>query len=299
MLDNIPSQIQVNFNAATVVLGLMPTLLSSIGPSGAEIALLGFYRPVLGVLISMGAPAVWPSRLGEYSPPESVLGASHARREGALVLRIRPGYGPFLMSALEYALVVSAVGNVVQTSLELGRKSILAWGCTTTFGPFLWVMLACGVHLVAAVSFRFARGMKQQGRNADLGVVDGRRDREQRLRQKLARLRRGSVMFLRMLRRQVEKEMMLCVEQEIGEYDIDAPIPLLAVLGNVIAGCAGFVHLTFGIIIFSSLLFVSVWDVMNSILWRYVLSSVVCRLILVVEIAGLRRDRRETMTTVL
>jgi hypothetical protein len=278
MLDNIPSQIQVNFNAATVVLGLMPTLLSSIGPSSAEIALLGFYGPVLGFLISMGAPAVWPGRLGEYSPPENVLGTLHARRGGVLVLRIGPGYGQFLMSALEYALVIGAVGNVVQTSLELGRKSVLAWGCTTTFGPFLWAMLACGVHLVAAVSFRFARGVKQQGRNADLGAVDRRRDREQRLRHGLERLRRGSVMFLRMLRGQVEKDMTLCAEQEIGEYDINAPIPPLAVLGNVVAGCAGFVHLTFGIIIFSSLLFVSVWDVMNSILWRYVLSSIVCRL---------------------
>jgi len=49
-----------------------------------------------------------------------------------LILRVRPRWVPFL-SALEYALVVGAVGNVVQMSLELGRKSILACGVLYDF----------------------------------------------------------------------------------------------------------------------------------------------------------------------
>lgn len=66
--------------------------------------------------------------------------------------------------------------------------------------------------------------------------------------------------------------------------------PRIAVLLAVVAGAMSFVHVTFGIIIFSSLQFVSVWDVLNNILWRYVASSAVCRLLLIMEILGLRTN---------
>lgn len=46
-------------------------------------------------------------------------------------------------------LVAGAVFNVVWTSLELDRNSILRCGCTTNFGPLLWNLLAGVVHLVA------------------------------------------------------------------------------------------------------------------------------------------------------
>lgn len=65
MLDAIASDIAANFNSATVVLGLMPTLLVTIGPSIVEMAGLSSYRPLLGFLIALGEPAIWPTGLLE------------------------------------------------------------------------------------------------------------------------------------------------------------------------------------------------------------------------------------------
>lgn len=60
--------------SANVVLGLMPALVTSIGPSVAEISLLSAHYPLLSFLISLGAPAtIWPARIFEYVHPTDAL----------------------------------------------------------------------------------------------------------------------------------------------------------------------------------------------------------------------------------
>lgn len=51
----------------------------------------------------------------------------------------------------------------------------------------------------------------------------------------------------------------------------------------------GFIHIAFGILVFSSVQFVSVWDVMNKIIIRYLGSTFATRMILLIEIGGLRQ----------
>lgn len=41
----------------------------------------------------------------------------------------------------------------------------------------------------------------------------------------------------------------------------------------------------------SILVFVSVWDIFGSILWRLILSTLAARVILIIEIAGLRASQ--------
>lgn len=86
MFDTIASDIAANFNSAIVVLGLMPTLLATIGPSIAEMAVLSSYRPFLCFLIALGAPAIWPTRLLEYGNPVRVLGSSGREARGVSTL---------------------------------------------------------------------------------------------------------------------------------------------------------------------------------------------------------------------
>jgi hypothetical protein len=74
ILNHITSDWQANLNSAGVILGIMPTLLSGIGPSIAETSLLSAHRPFLSLLISMGAPAIWPTRIFKYNNPIHVLG---------------------------------------------------------------------------------------------------------------------------------------------------------------------------------------------------------------------------------
>lgn len=53
---------QPDMLAATVILGLMPTIISYIGPTVEEISLVPLHRPFFTLLIASGAPAVHPIR---------------------------------------------------------------------------------------------------------------------------------------------------------------------------------------------------------------------------------------------
>jgi hypothetical protein len=273
----IASDITTNFNSATVVLGFMPTLLATIGPSIAEMAVLSSYRPFLGFLIALGAPANWPTRLLEYNYPARVLGSSGNEARGVLlVVHIAPRFKWTVapISALQYILAAAAVVNVAWTSVELGRRSILSWGCTTTFGPLLWTSLAGVVHLVAVASFVCVRKGAYSKELQKNGEDFESRSATSKIGRRLAGM--------------MTSEVTIYVEQRLHEDDENARVPPIAVVSNVLAGCGGFVHLVFGTIIFSSLLFVSVWDALNHILTRYNISAIVCRLIVVIEVAGLR-----------
>lgn len=86
----------------------------------------------------------------------------------------------------------------------------------------------------------------------------------------------------------MKSEVTMCAEQRLHQDNENARVPPIAVVGNVLAGCGGYVRLVFGTIIFSSILFVSVWDALNHILTRYIISVIVCGLILVIKVADLR-----------
>ena len=49
-----------------------------------------------------------------------------------------------------------------------------------------------------------------------------------------------------------------------------------------------FCHVTFKIIIFSSLQFITIEDVFKRVLSQYVVSSAACRLLLIIEMSGLK-----------
>lgn len=62
----------MNYQAASVIMGLTPTLLASLGPSVAEASLLSTHRPLLSLLsflISLGAPVVYPMRVFDFTDP--------------------------------------------------------------------------------------------------------------------------------------------------------------------------------------------------------------------------------------
>ena len=58
LLQNIPGTVQSNFNSAQILLGLLPTILVYLGPTIAEVAALSTYRPVLATLLALASPAI-------------------------------------------------------------------------------------------------------------------------------------------------------------------------------------------------------------------------------------------------
>lgn len=84
-------------------------------------------------------------------------------------------------------------------------------------------------------------------------------------------------------------EFRICANRDISPLsDRPTEVPLTAIFLNTAAGGLAFVHILGGTAVFSSLQFVSMANALDPILWRLVLSALVCRLILVVELAGLR-----------
>jgi hypothetical protein len=78
----------------SILLGLIPTILSVLGFSVAKMALLHIQRPLLSVLLSLGTPADYPERFLIWKDP---LRANEPHT-GARVIRAFPhemGY-PYL-----------------------------------------------------------------------------------------------------------------------------------------------------------------------------------------------------------
>ncbi|KAI3390845.1 hypothetical protein diail_8548 [Diaporthe ilicicola] len=270
--DGLTTDQQLNFQSAGIVLGILPTLMSSIGVSISETALLSAHRPVLSLLLSLAAPAIWPTRLFEYNSPADLL----ATGPGKLELRRVGPWKAGLLSLLEYACAIAAVVNTFLLSWDMGNKTILSWGCTTVVGPLLWTSLATVLHAMSALSYNMVvwQLRKSSGMQQDRGPT------------------------WRRLQSVMCAEFTPCANQEVPTQVVQRgkdSIPARAVVLHIIAGCASFVHLAFGTIIFSSLLFISVWDVLNRILWRFVLATFVARLILIVEVAGLRASNIDCM----
>jgi hypothetical protein len=64
LLSTVSESAKGDMASASVLLGLTPSILSSLGPTLAEVSLLSLRRPILAILISLGSPAIYPSRLG-------------------------------------------------------------------------------------------------------------------------------------------------------------------------------------------------------------------------------------------
>ena len=62
-----------DMSAATVLLGLLPTMLSLFGCTVEEIGILGLRRPSLVFLLGAGSSAIWPFSSFRASDPRAVL----------------------------------------------------------------------------------------------------------------------------------------------------------------------------------------------------------------------------------
>lgn len=297
ILRSVSSDWQANYNSANIILGLMPTLLSSIGPSFAEISLLSSHRPLLSFLISMGASAIWPNRIFEYIHPTEAL--SQGRRS-LRTSKMHP-WPAAMLSLGQYIVAVGAMVNVMTTSIGVGRNSILAFGCTTTFAPLLWSTLPSAIHLVSVISYLIARKValrrtstEQLPQEVESSETQENPDQTQSKNIQAATSRTPQRRFHRVclswFRDAWLSEFTICANHKPHDCQDKTAVPRISILLAVAAGLMNFCHVTFGVIIFSSLQLISVEDTFKEILWRYIVSSTACRLLLIIEMSGLRAN---------
>ena len=132
--------------SASVGLGIMPTILTFLGSSTTETALLSRRRPLLSFLIACGSPAVNPLPTFIYQDPVVGLKA----REGRLLPRFFPGLSTFqaiIIVLAEYVLILAAIANVIASNYFMGIWTINTVACPNNFLPILWVGLTVLIHL--------------------------------------------------------------------------------------------------------------------------------------------------------
>ena len=176
-----------------------------------------------------------------------------------------------VLSAGEYLLVSLALVNILWVSYELQLRTVLAWKCLP-FMPVVWALLPCVIHLLAAWTFNHSavmRRVKLERRTDSLGQRDGWGTR---------------------LWRWARTEFVLCADQE-DRMLVDTEPEVLTVTLNWLATVMGSIHVIFGIVVFAGLLFISLLDA-SIVAVRYMVSILVCRLVLKFEISGARGTTR-------
>ena len=259
------------------MLSIQPTLLATLGPRIAEVSLLSTHRPFLSFLLSIGAPSVWPTRIFTYDDPATCVG----RGVNRIDVGPQPLWRARLLSVAQYVLVIASIANLFQVSIELGSQTVLSWACTLDYGLLAWALVPLAIHLIAAASYNFE--IRSAEKHIRKEVQNGDTPRSPLVRSMTFLHKRAELSWL-------AKEFTICANQPKGLESLlkEKKMSSKAVFLNCVASLMAFFHLLFGTMLFSSLVFIAVWDIMNSILWRYLLSTAVCRLVLLVELAGMR-----------
>lgn len=139
--------------SATFLLGLMPTVLSYIGPTVAEVTLLSSYRPILIVLLVPGMLAVFLTRPFTLSNAKESLN----KDAGTLVLGRRTRNMTIMISVIQYLTILLAATNTITNFALPGTSTILSWRCQSPYMDMAWNLAALDSHLCAGVSMRYSK----------------------------------------------------------------------------------------------------------------------------------------------
>lgn len=244
-------------------------------------ALLSIYRPLLSLLLSLGAPAVFPGRFLTWEDPLK----ANEPRTGAFVMGRLGKKTVVAVSVLEYVVVLLALANIIHATYWTGIRSIVSWDCRSSYWPLLWVMLSVAIHFTAVLSLRTAI----QRKNPPVMELPPTGTEPDSRNGSLERTRSCGGRLVKILRDEITP----CANSAWHVFDVfGMRLGLLPVAlqytGAFIAVC----HLVFGTLLFSSLLFIEVGNAMVLIL-RLMASAVACRMVLQFEVGGMiKADER-------
>jgi hypothetical protein len=275
ILVNMSESEKSYMSSSSLVLGLSPILLSSIGPTVSEIGLLSLRRPILSLLLTFGTVGVYPSRILSYME-DSALDIIAEPTTLAVFLNKTLVHDTIrrratAISVAQYVMVALAVFNVTYTSWQLGVATVLNFVCQSSFMPLIWTTLPVFIHLPAALALR-------ANKKAPATVSTSSEP---------ARAMNGSKSLV--WSSLTSEVALYALREEPLDLDALRPTPRL-IFWHWVATVFSFVHVLVGIIIFSSLLLTMTTDA-AIILLRYAASALACRLIIVFELAGFRWSR--------
>lgn len=303
ILTNTSEADKASLATSGVVLGLLPTLLAVLSPSIAELALLSAQRPFLACMLSVGAPGVLQTRVFEYEDPAELIDAEEsARRTGRTQLVLGPWSKGMsvLVSVLEYLLAAASIVNTIHMAVELERRGILSWGCTRNWPTIVWACIPLVIHGIAAIGYKLtleksspysisnAIVMRQAPTfftrldAADKGATATTTEHDPH-----------NIPIQQRNHQWIHREWLSCASHSYASWirlpSVDPSTRVtIGVMLNCIAGFLSFFHLLYGTVVFSGLLFIDPLDAIGQIAMRFLTSSMICRFIVLVEIAGMR-----------
>lgn len=330
IIDNLSEATKASLASAEVVLGLLPTLLAVISPSIAELALLSVHRPLLATIISIGSPGVLQTRIFEYEDPAETLDLPDATHGiTRLALALGP-WGPTvatIISLLEYAVVLASATNVLYLSTTLGFRSICSWGCDRSWPPVLWAIFPLVIFMVGAQGYRLTLDPATRHKNAPVLLhkqgsfftdYPTQRNPSPTVNTPPADKTmptttadpifspqsyspeptpQGTTNFGSRVWALIKREVLPCAAHP--DTVINNRLPLVApntrvkvgIMLNCVAGFLSCMHLLYGTVVFASFNFIEIIDVISNIALRYLASSIACRLVIMIEVAGMRGAR--------
>ena len=245
---------KVNMAGAAVMLGLTPSILAALGPSVEEMSSLFIIarRPLLGLCLAIGAPSLYPFRTIDHHKLIENLENRHAHAP----FRQLTGRNQYPLMVLEFILATGAIANNITNSYQLGMQT------TCVFAPQIWALPLC-------FSF-FAIFPHLLGSLVLWSHV---------------RCSRPCKTWLDWLKIQftptrVQSHFAIKTLQSTSRTAI-------ATVGSWFVSIYIACFLIYGTLAFSSLIFITVRDA-TSVIGRYLISLLVCRMILIYELGVLR-----------
>ncbi|KAI0457212.1 hypothetical protein F5B21DRAFT_100258 [Xylaria acuta] len=224
-------------------------------------------RPLLSLLISFGNPSVYMERVFDFRQPENMLQRSRGRYrlyKPDTTLKRR------LLAALQYAIALGAAANVAVLSWQLGVGTVCSWWGNTVFGPLTWTILSIPIHLAGAFAIRLRVRRIYSDEDKEENMNFG-----QWLRLLPTRLR--GFWKSEWVPAVAQEEVRTKSFEEGGIY----------VAWSWFLSTATVIHILFGSLVLSGLLFIGPRDALL-VIFRYVVSVLVCRILITFELAGLR-----------
>ncbi|CAJ2503440.1 Uu.00g108340.m01.CDS01 [Anthostomella pinea] len=270
LLNNVSEYIKSASASAQVLLGITPTLLALLGASTEELAMLTVLgrRPLLALFLSIGSPAVYVSRAFEFHDPRQPLrdrcGRYHLFRPASKASR-------WALAAAQYAVALAAAANIATLNWELGVRTACTFWTETIFAPLLWGILSVPIHIAGTLALRLRVRRTTRGAGDD-------------------DVRYTFAQWLRATPRRVaglaRSEWTPCAAQdELRVVAFDEGKTFIS-WAWLLSTCT-IIHILFGTLLLSSLLFVGPQDALGVIV-RYMASVLACRVVLMFEIAGMR-----------
>ena len=153
-MNNVTEYTKANMASAAVLLGLTPTILTTLGSSTTELPLLSSHRPMLAALLVLGSPALNPIRTFDYHTSVEEFQEKKWRWcfSKHLLKSKRSPTGNNIRVIVQLLLVIGSIANLADICRTVAFNAISVMSCDwSDVVVELWIALAlpaygCGIY---------------------------------------------------------------------------------------------------------------------------------------------------------